>query len=276
MRYLFLVLALGFGLSAQRAPAQTVAQDMTFSIICQYATNIYSNTDVVTGTTTKHQQIVTVLLDTANIAKAIALDLEGTNWDRGVSGSTDWAGAAIVYEQNMINSNQAIFLRVGGKQTNVSRFFTNNSSTNAFGNMFSQTVGDVFIGTNYATLPLLGGYTYNTSGNTKTNDTAIGNLAYLTFSSTNTSFALFGFSQGTLIDVFGFSDHTLYSNQVEQALINAAGTFSLNLTTNIYTYLTNTPPYSNNPSFFVLTNYTGIAHGTINVNQPYFLNIEGP
>jgi hypothetical protein len=179
--------------------------------------------------------------------------------------STNWAGAAIVYEKNLFTGNEGIFLRVGGKQTNVSSFFGD-----TFTNMFSQNVTSVFGGTNYtnAALPLLGGYDYDVSGVKSARNTAEGNLAYLAFSSTNTSFNLYGFSQGTLIDVIGLYNHQPYSNQVEQAEVIGAGTFSLNVTTNVFPYLgfTNTVP----------TNYTGIAHGTVNVNTPYYLNIEGP
>jgi hypothetical protein len=287
MRYLFLVLALGFGLCAQRAPAQTAAQTMTFSIICQYATNTFTNINVSSDTTNVHQQIITVLLDSANIAKAIAIDLEGTNWNRSGTNSTNWTGAAIVYEENLQSGNQGIYLRLPDKQTNVSSFFTNIFSTNGLTNMFSQNASNVFNGINYtmsgtnpSTLPLYGGYDYDMGGtNNTTNNTAYGNFAYLTVATTNISFDLFGFSQGTFTNVVGRYQEQTYSNKVIKAEIIGVGTFSLNLTTNIYLYLTNNSPYMDNPNFILPTNYTGLAHGTVFVNAPYYLNIgppEGP
>jgi len=114
---------------------------MTFSIICQYVTNTYI-TNVATGTTNQNQHLLTVIIDSANIVKAISLDMFGTAW-------TNWIGSALVYEENMTNGNQGIFLRYGGKNTNVSRFFTNSFSTNGYANMFSHDAAAVFGGTIY-------------------------------------------------------------------------------------------------------------------------------
>jgi hypothetical protein len=262
LRYLVMALVLGLGF-ALRAPAQTVAQNLTISLICQYVTNDFTNNYPALDITNRHQEIVTVLIDTANLVKAMAIDLEGRTNSDNATNWLQWAGAAIVLEQNMITTNQGIFLRKGLKQTNVSPFFGS-----SFTNLFSQDISTVFVGTNYATsLPLLGGYSNTLDGASVTNFSTVGNLAYVNFSSSNTSFNLFGFSQGNLINVFGRSSGTLYSNTVNRSLITGAGTFSLNVTTNVYL----DPSTNTVPAY-----YTGIAHGTVNVNAPYFLNIPGP
>jgi hypothetical protein len=260
MRCLFLVLALGLSLCSQRAQGQTSAQSMTFSIICQYVTNTYT-TNLSTHTTNQDQRVQTVLLNSGNLVKAMAIDMFGTNWPK-------WQFASIVYEQNLESSNQGIYLRYQNKQTNVSSFFTNGLSTNGFANMFSQDVPGLFNGTNYAMdgtnsiLPLTG--RVPTQSPTVSDD-----LAYLTFNSANTSFTLFGYSQGSLLNtVF---DKKGDVGKVVKAQIIGAGTFSLNVTTNFL--------HVTNATAAPAINYSGLAHGTVNVNLPYHLNIgppEGP
>jgi hypothetical protein len=266
MRCLFLVLALGLGCCSRQVQGQTSAQNMTFSIICQYVTNTFG-TNISTATTNEDQQIITVFINSANIARAIAIDLEGTNWNRGGTNSTNWSGASLVYEQNLLTTNQGIYLRLDGRQTNVSSFFGGSLT-----NYFSHEVNNVFSGMNFTTLPLHGGYDYDVRGAKSTNYTASDNLAFLTFSSTNMSFNLFGYSQGTLVKVVQRFQDQLYTNKVDQAEIVGAGTFSLNVTTNIY-------PYLNINTYTIPTNYTGIAHGTVFTTAPYLLDIgppEGP
>jgi len=248
-------------LCSQRAQAQTTAQTMTFSIICQYVTNTYT-TNLSTQTVTQNPRVLTVLLDSANLVKSMAVDLFNTNW-------TKWQFASIVYEQNQESGNQGIFLRYWGNQTNVSSFFINSFSSNGFANMFSQDVAGAFNGTNYAVngtnslLPLTGGGIF--IGGPDASD----NLAYLTFTSVNTSFTFFGYSQGTLLNsVF---DKEGDVGKVNKALLTGAGTFSLNVTTNFLsvTNATAVPPI----------HYNGLAHGTVNVAAAYHLNIgppEGP
>jgi len=291
MRSLFLVLALGFGLCAERAQGQTSEQVMTFSIICQYVTNTYT-TNTATSTRTRSGQLTTVLINSGNIAKAIAIDLFGTNW-------TKWNPANICYEVNLSTGNQGIYLRHGSSQTNVSSFFLN-----TFTNMFSQDVGNVFAGTNFAagtnnyigmnyalgtnyflgtnydvedtggTIPLIGGYGYyrpiaDTSPS-NTDYTAFGDLAYMAAASSNISFNLYGYSQGALVTVAGYYSNKLYRMKVDHGYITGAGTFSLNLTTNIFR---STLPTSIPDNDF---NLTGLAHGIVYVNKPSYLNIGPP
>jgi hypothetical protein len=264
MRFYLLILALGFGLCAQRVQAQTSEQVMTFSVICQYATNYLITTNTQTGATAQYIEQNTVILDSANIAKAIAVDLLRTNW-------TLWAGAQLCYEVNLATGNQGIFMRLGAKQTNVSQFFTNIFSPYAYSNIFSQNLSSVFTVTNYTSLPVgVFGTNYVKSTTTNFYGSFSDNLAYLTFTSSNMSFNLFGYSQGTVVDGSGYLDGTLYSQYLTEAEIAGAGTFNLNVSTNIFLV----PTTNGTPAF-----YNGVAHGTVFVQRPFFLAIgppEGP
>jgi len=227
---------------------------MSFSVLCQYVTNYSSTTNLTTQVVTHYVALETVLLNSANLVKAMAIDLLNTNW-------TQWAGAAIVYEVNMANGAQGIYMRLDGRQTNVSSFFGNNLT-----NIFSQNVNNVFTGSNYATSLPLGGNDNDQSNTEVTNVNFSGNLAYLTFASGNVSFDLFGYSQGPVVHGSGYLDGKLYERYLQEAEIVGAGTFTLNVTTNIYLIATtNGTP----------TNYTGVAHGTVFLGVPYFLT-NGP
>jgi hypothetical protein len=273
---------------------------MNFSIICQYVTNTYTTN---AGATLTDQHVLTVIIDSANIVKAIAIDMFTNEW-------TNWQLATLVYEENMTNGNQEIFLRYNGKQTNVSPYFVNSFSPNGYANMFSQDATNALAGTifpsfstnGYAnlfaqeatnvyadtnfpanSLPLAGTYGYGLG------PVGVGydNLAYLTISTRNISLALFGYSQGTLVDtVYDVQGHT---GKVDKAQILGVGTFNLNLTTN-FLFRTNGFPISTNitaraTNVVVVTNVVaplfgvGLAHGTVMVLGPYHLDIgppEGP
>ncbi|HEV7924247.1 MAG TPA: hypothetical protein VGR14_02760, partial [Verrucomicrobiae bacterium] len=262
MRCLLVVLSLALGLCAQRAQAQVAAETMTFSIICQYVTNTYV-TNLSKETVTTNAHVVTVLLNSANLVKAMAADLFRTNW---TTNWPRWDGASIVYEQNLETGNYGIFMRFMGRQTNVSSFFTSPYSTNGYANMFSVDVPSVFSGTNYdsdgtnSLLPVAGGGIF--IGGPPASD----NLAYLTFTSSNAAFNLFGYSQGTILETVFDKEGDV--GKVNKAQIIGAGTFSLNLTTNFLFVTTN--------NAVPATNYPGLAHGTIYMAPPYHLDIEPP
>jgi hypothetical protein len=280
MRYLFLVLAFCFGLCAQRAPGQTVHQNLTSSIIFQYVTNYVNVTNTTTKVVNSYEQLDTVLINTANVAKAIALQKFTTNW-------AQWSPADIFYEVNLNTGNQGIYLARSGIQTNVSDFFGN-----SFTNLFSQNVNTVFSGTNFAASLPLGGDKNDNTATMITNITQFANLAYMTFSATNTNtvnnntnlaFDLFGYSQGQVVLAGGYLDGKLYQMYLPEGEIVGAGTFTLNLTTNVFGVIINN--YTN--TFGVVTtnygnsqtNYTGVAHGTVYIGPPVYsstLGTNGP
>jgi len=110
---------------------------------------------------------------------------------------------------------------------------------------------------------------------TSNNYIAYDNLAYLTLTTSNISFTLFGVSQGSLVDVA--YDSTGHVGKVDKAQITGVGTFSLNLTTNVLYVTTNTPGVVTN--VVLATNYVGLAHGTVYFLAPFHQDYgppEGP
>jgi len=255
-RYIFLVLSLAFGLCANRSQGQTTVQNLTFSIICQYVTNFATVTNSTTGAVTQFEELNTVIVNTANIAKEIAVQKFGTNW-------TKWSPANIFYEVNSDTGAEGIFLRREGIQTNVSELFGN-----SFNNFFSQDVNSVFVGTNFATSLPLGGDLNNQTADMLTNINHFANLADLSFATANVSFNLFGFSQGQIVHAGGFVGGQLHQRYLDEGEFIGAGTFSLNVTTNIF----GVPTTNGSPA----TNYNGVAHGTMYVGVPVFFNISPP
>ncbi len=255
MRCLFLILALGFSLGAPRAQGQTASQVMTFSLVCQYVTNFVTVTNQTTGDVTYYSQLETVVVNTANIAKAIAIQKFGTNWSL-------WSPADIFYQVNMTNGASGIYLGKENKYTNISDLFGSSLT-----NFFSQNVDTVFTGTNYASSLPLGGNLNDESPAMFTNINRFANLASVTFGTSNFSFSLFGYSQGNLTHATGYLDGQLYQYYLPVGQITGAGTFSLNLTTNVFLV----PTTNGTP-----TNYAGIAHGTIYLGAARFLTNAPP
>ena len=257
MRCYVAALALGFGFAAAPVRAQTTAQTLTFSIICQYVTNVVS-TNAAAGITNDDQILTTVVLNSANIQKAIEIDLAGTNWARECTPSR------IVREVNLTNGNEGIFLRHGTNQTNISERFFGLSFTNEF----TYEAPAVFGATNYTDLPIKGGWVYMHPTNTVTNYTLVDSLSFLSFTSSNIQFNLFGYSQGTESQAGGYLHGQLYVLPTVSTEIVGAGTFNLNLTTNIFLFpTTNGSP----PAWF-----SGLAHGSVIISKPYYLPIPGP
>jgi hypothetical protein len=257
MRYFIAALAFGFDLSAAHVHAQTTGQTLTFSIICQYVTNVVT-TNAAAGITNDERILATVLVDTANIKRAIGIDLAGTNWVK------EWYPASIVREVNLTNGNEGIFYRHGTNQINISERFFGLSFTNEF----TYQVPSFFGATNYdTTLPVKGGWIYMHPTNTITNFTQCDGLYFMSFNSSNLQFNLFGDGQGTEAEAGGHVDGKLYELPTVSTEITGAGTFNLNLTTNIYL----TPTTNGTPAFL-----SGLAHGTIVISAPYYLAIPGP
>jgi hypothetical protein len=105
--------------------AQTSVQRLTFSLLGEYQTNVFvtNTSNPASALTNENSYIRDILFGSGNVVKAIAVDLEGANW-------TNWAGAALVREVNLSNGSEGIFLRINGRQTNVSSFFGGSFSNN--------------------------------------------------------------------------------------------------------------------------------------------------
>jgi hypothetical protein len=166
---------------------------------------------------------------------------------------------------NLSNGAEGIYLRKGLNATNISRFFGT-----SYSNAFTGDVTNVFKGTNYATnatMPVFGGWRYMQPTNTITNYSVADGLHYVSFSCSNTSFDIFGYSQGRVAHPVGRADGTVYETNTIWSEILGAGTFNLNVTTNIYSVAASngTPAY-----------YGGLAYGTVYLSSPYFKAVPYP
>jgi len=247
--------------------AQTSVQRITISLFGQYQTNrFYTNST--TGLTNENARLRDILIATGNVVKAIAVDLEGTNW-------TNWAGAALVREVNLTNGNEGIFLRLSGKQTNVSSFFDSSFSNNftaGLSNSFPGATNGMNSSTNNLNgstnnanpnFQLVQGWVRMTSStNFTTNFTRTAGLYLVSLNTTNIKFNFVAAGPGRITTVSGAGG----KGSINSEIISGAGSFYLNATTNLYDM------GSNGASFF-----TGPMRGSIILGAPYYNgSIQGP
>jgi hypothetical protein len=323
IQFSFFAAGAALALAASALHAQTSIQRLSFSLIGEYQTNIYyTNADNSAGPLTNEDSLIrTVLVSTGNVIKALAVDLEGTNY-------STWTGSELVREVNLTNGNEGIFLRKAGNQTNVSSFFglscsnnftgeltnefpalntnlanvftntvmnTNGGFTNMFTNVFTNAFtftntvtnmvtngGITYIFTNVFTnsfttnsfsnnfsleTPLVHGWRRMTDPtNTTTNFVATAGLYFISLNTTNLKFNLLAVGDGAITSVAGHINGTLYERAINSQHLGSAGTFYLNIGTNIFDVATNPP-----------TSFTGPMHGTVSTGQPSFSStIAGP
>ena len=249
-------LALWLGGRAVPVQAQITEQVLSFSFICQFSTNVFT-TNSAAGITNDERVLNSILIDTPNIVRAIAIDLDGTNWVR------KWYPAVIVRDVNLADGSEGIFLRHGTTRTNLSERFFGQS----FSNEFSGNVSNVFLATNYTTFPVQQGWRYLHPTNTITNFSRCDGLYFVSFTSSNTQFNLFGYGQGTERQAGGYLDGKLYEMPTVSTEIIGAGSFNLNLTTNIYL----TPTTNGTPAYV-----NGLLHGSIVISGPTYVPVQGP
>jgi hypothetical protein len=293
----FSVFAAGaaLALAAGGLDAQTSIQRLTFSLLAEYQTNIYStNTANPEGPlTNENTDIRSILISTGNVIKALAVDVAGTNF-------TNWSsGGSLVREVNLTNGNEGIFLRANGNQTNVSSFFgmscsnnftgeltnefpalntnsaivftntvtnTNSGLTYVFTNVFTNSFTNSFSNNFSFETPLVrGGLRMTDPTNITTNVVRTSGLYFISLNTTNLKFNLVAVGDGAVTNVAGRIDGTLYERDINSQYLGTAGSFYLNTTTNIYDAGTN-PPVS----------LSGPMHGTFSVGPPWFSTIPGP
>ncbi len=296
IRFVFFAAGAALALAASGLHAQTSIQRLTFSLLADYQTNIfYTNLANPAGPlTNENSRIRTVLIATGNVVKALAVDLEGTNW-------TTWAGSVLVREVNLTNGNEGIFLRKNGIQTNVSSFFggsfsnnftgeltnefpalntnwaiaftniitnvdTNGGITNIFTNVFTNSFTNSFSNNFSLETPLVRGALRMTDPtNTTTNVVTTAGLYFISLNTTNLKFNLLAVGDGAVTHVGGRVDGTFYERPVNYQLLGTAGFFDLNTTTNVFDEGINPPGY-----------LTGTIRGTFSTLPPFFAEIPGP
>jgi hypothetical protein len=276
IRFSFFIAAAALLLTAGGLRAQTSIQRLTFTLLAQYQKNIfYTNTANPGGPLTNEFSVIrTVLITAGNVVKALAVDVGGTNW-------TNWAGSALVREVNLIDGTEGIFLRKGGDQTNVSSFFggsfSNNFTaelTNAFPgatNNFQGLTNNIIDNETNNSAPQLQldrGWRImpeNDPTNITTNFDITAGVYYISVNTTNLKFSLVAVGDGSVTNVAGNIDGTLYQRVINYQFLGSAGTFYLNLTTNVFDSGTNPPEF-----------YTGPLRGTFGTTAPWFSTIPGP
>jgi hypothetical protein len=244
----------------QNLRAQTSIQQLNFTLLCEYQTNtFYTNISNTFGDlTNEHSGIKNILIAPHGVLKAIAVDMFGTNW-------TNWTYGHLVREVNLTNGNEGIFIRTpSGDQTNVSSFFGG-----TFSNNFMAAITNLFPGSTNNFEPSFQvnrGWIYQTNETGfETNYIRTGGLYALSLNTTNMRINIVAAGDGTITNVYGYMDGTLYERQINTEYIGSAGTFYLNVTTNVFNMGSNPPVY-----------LTGIVRGSISVAQPYFAPIPGP
>ncbi len=281
IRSVFFAAGAALALAAGGLHAQTSFQNLTFSLIGEYQTNTFTtNTSGGTPVSTNEVLVVRpILITTACMIKAMAVDLEGTNWNVEGTDSTNWDGARLVREVNLTNGAEGIFLRKGTHQINVSSFF-GTSFTNNFTGYLSNYLGLVTNGftnsfTNSSTTNLandfppqaaiIGGKVHIDPTTNTTNYKSSVGVYTLSFFTSNVQFNTFGVGSGVIANVRGQIDGTLYERLINSEAIGLAGAFYLNTTSNIFDLGTNPPAYIGGP-----------LRGGINTGAGYFSDISGP
>jgi len=239
-------------LAAGGLHAQTSIQNLTFSLLAQYQTNII-------GTNTENQddRIHTILITTHSVIKAIAVDLQGTNW-------TNYGSGELVREVNLTNGHEGIFLHINGtNQTNVSSFFGGSFTNNFMGALTNEFPGAT---NNFVPPFLLDRGTILASGSTlTTNFIRTAGIYYLSLNTTNLKLNLVGVGDGYVTNLTGTLDGTVYERPIDWQYLGTAGTFYINMATNFFDLGTNPPEFVSGP-----------IRGTFTTTQPGFSLIPGP
>ena len=265
IRFSFFAAGAALAVVAGGLQAQTSIQAIHFTLFAEYQTNtFFTNTTNPEGPLTNENAVIrTVLIGTGNLVKALAVDLEGTAW-------TNWAGSTLVREVNMTNGNEGIFLRVAGRQTNVSSFFGGSFSNNFTGGLTTNFPGLTnFSGLTNTFVPQLqldrGTLRMTDPTNTTTNFVRTAGLYFVSFNTTNIKFNMVAVGNGYGSNVIGGIDGTIYERPINWQYLGTAGSCYLNTTSNIFD--TGDDP----PVFF-----SGPIHGSFSTSQPWFRNIAGP
>jgi hypothetical protein len=294
----FAVAALAFVLSACAVHAQTALERLSFSLQGQYQTNtFYTNSDD-PPLTNEYSNLHTILIGTGDVVKALAVDLEGTNWSK-------FSGGNLFYEINLANGQEGMLLRNGTNEADVSSFFggcysnnftalltnefpslntdtnpamvftnvitnvsTNGGVTNLFTNVFTNSTAVDFSNNFGVETPLDRGWRRQQSdlSTVNTNFTLTAGLYFFSLNTTNLKFNLLGAGNGVSTNFGGRIDGTPYERtNVGYEYVGTAGAFYLNVKTNLYELGTNPPAFVSGP-----------MHGTVIVHPPGFSSTVTP
>jgi hypothetical protein len=270
IRFGFFLTVAAFALAAGKVHAQTSLQRLTFSLIGEFQTNTFTtNTDnAAEPLTNEEARLHAVLITTVNVIKALAVDVEGTNWRK-------FSGGSLFREINLTNGAEGMLLRQGTNEADVSSYFQGSFSNNftaglsnafpGYTNNISGQTNDIFGPTNLS-LPQIqiyhGSVNMPNATTTNTNYMKVDGLYFISLNTTNLKFNLVGVGEGFATNLTGSIDGVTYGRtNIDSEYIGTAGTFYLNVETNIFDVGGTNPT----PLFF-----TGPMHGSVNVGQPRF------
>ena len=136
------------------------------------------------------------LFATGNIVRAIAIDLNGTNF----GAATNWAGSVLLREVNLTNGNEGVFLLKNGMQTNVSSFFGGSFSNNFTGGLSNAfpVLGTGFTNFSFATNGFTDVFYYDSTNElTNLSLSVVANGVTTTFTNSDTNIFTNGFNLAT-------------------------------------------------------------------------------
>ncbi|MGP8201946.1 MAG: hypothetical protein ACLQU4_20845 [Limisphaerales bacterium] len=265
IRFSIFAAAVALLMTAGGLHAQTSIQNLAFSLIGEYQTDFFS-TNASGALTNEATHIHQILIATGNVVKALAVDLEGTNW-------TNWAGARLVREVNLTNGNEGIFLRLNGRQTNVSSFFGGSFSNNFTGELtnafpaLNPNLADGLIFTNVVTNLFTNAAT-NIFTNTITNTvTDSGSNYVFTNLFTNVSANVF---TNLFTNAFNNAFNNSFSNSFNLDTPLVHGTFLLSDSTDTTTNITTTGGL-----YFVSLNTTNLKFNLMAVGNGSVTQVSG-
>jgi hypothetical protein len=253
IRFLLGGLVLICGLMAIGAHAQSAYQYIGFSVQAQYETE---TNDVPDDPTITHENLHLILINSANIVKAIALDEFQDAW-------TNWSDAGIMRRVNLTTGEERIYLSRGGTSNlDVSSYFSGtyvSNFTSGITAAFPAATNNFSPNNPNPYQPLFYG--------AHTNHMASAGLFFISVNTTNLKMNLVGanfgnpvLGNGNITKYAGDDKGTNYSGEVENEIISVIGTFSWTRTTNLFGVYTKTTN----------TFYSGPARGTVTVREPTY------
>jgi hypothetical protein len=210
--------------------------------------------------TVTNEYLHLLLITSANVVKAIAVDQFGT------PGWTNWSAAGLLRRVNLVTGEERVYLNIGGtNETDVSSYFSGSYAgnfTSGISNAFPAAASNFNANNPNPLQPLFSGV--------PTNHLASAGLFFISLNTTNLKMNLIGanfsyLGNGAITKYAGSQKGTNYSGEVENEVISVVGTFSWTRSTNIFDVVPGTNTF-----------YSGPARGTVTVRAPSYSPLALP
>jgi hypothetical protein len=268
IRIFLAILAVGCGLASTAAFGQSTRQNLYFSLYGQYVKTTTNEALHVENSTFR-----SVLIDTANVVRAIIVDEFGPEY-------VNWTSSSLLLRINANNGEEGIFLNNGAQEHDVSKYFTNSYGL-CFSNHFTTQLGLAFPGliqnftsnnpsfsnTNSSGAVVINSGVTNTSSEVAKHVQTAGTY-FISLATSNLQFNLFGVS----LALYGDGLYTDIKSGTNNVLLfdgpmNVLGAFQLNTQTNL---LVTPPTFYSGPMRGIFTLYQPILNAKITMpsNSP--------